>query len=103
MPTVLVSSKRDNSSALGEADASKIEGICKRLDGIESFQTSATAPETHKRCVSVILRNITAKKQGELLIHSFSNYLPCACLLILPLDRGSVISLLLISKRPDRR
>lgn len=69
MPTVLVSSKCDNPSDSWKVDARKVEGFCNRLEGVESFQTSATAPETHKRCVSVILRNISVAKSGKRWYH----------------------------------
>ena len=35
------------------------------MDGVESFQTSSAAPETHKRCLSVILRNILLDRAGR--------------------------------------
>ncbi|KAL8797233.1 MAG: hypothetical protein Q9195_000700 [Heterodermia aff. obscurata] len=69
LPTVLVSSKCDNPPNSWEVDAGKVEGFCTQLDGVESFQTSATAPETHKRCVSVILRNIIAESPGKHQVH----------------------------------
>lgn len=65
MPTVLVSSNCDNPPSSWEVDAGRMEGFCSRLEGVESFQTSATAPETHKRCVSVILKKITAERSGK--------------------------------------
>ena len=65
MPTVLVSSKCDNPPSSWEVDACRMEGFCDGLEGVESFQTSATAPETHKRCVSIILRIITSERSGK--------------------------------------
>ena len=71
IPTVLVASKCDNPRKTWQIDQRMIEGICSTADGVESFQTSATSPETHKRCVSVILRNIISGKAGELKKFSF--------------------------------
>ena len=72
MPTALVSSKCDNPPTSWDVDPCKIEGACSNIEGVESFQTSATAPETHKRCVSVILRNIAAGRDGKPLLRSTS-------------------------------
>lgn len=65
IPTVLISSKCDNPRKAWQIDQRMIEGLCNTMDGVESFQTSANSPETHKRCVSVILRKIMSERAGE--------------------------------------
>lgn len=65
IPTVLISSKCDNPRKAWQINPRMIEGICTTMDGVESFQTSANSPETHKRCVSVILRKIMSERAGE--------------------------------------
>ena len=64
MPTVLVSAKCDNALTSWEVDQEKVESFCNTLD-LESFQTSISAPETHKRCISVILRNIMLERRRK--------------------------------------
>ena len=64
VPTVLVSAKCDSPFNMWEVDQEKVEDFCNTLD-VESFQTSITAPETHKRCISVILRNIMMERRRE--------------------------------------
>ena len=36
----------------------EIQNLCATADNLESFQTSIASPETHKRCISVMMRNI---------------------------------------------
>ena len=64
VPTVLVSAKCDNPFKSWEVDQEKVENFCNTLN-VESFQTSISAPETHKRCISVILRNIMMERCRE--------------------------------------
>ena len=64
IPTLLVSTKCDNPSKLWEVDQDMVEGLCSDLHDLEIFQTSASAPETHKRCISVLLRNIMLNQHG---------------------------------------
>lgn len=64
VPTVLVAAKCDNAFTSWEVDQEKVESFCNTLD-LESFQTSISAPETHKRCISVILRNIMLERRRE--------------------------------------
>lgn len=65
LPTVLVSAKCDNPFKLWEVDLEKVESFCNSVK-IEVFKTSASAPETHKRCISVILRNIMVERRQRL-------------------------------------
>ena len=73
VPTVLVSAKCDNAFTSWEVDQEKVESFCNTLD-LESFQTSISAPETHKRCISVILRNIMLERRRK--FRSSTCYLP---------------------------
>ena len=63
MPCVLVSCKCDISPTSQHIDARSIEQLCN--NNIKSFQTSVDSPETHKRCISVILRNFVSQRLGE--------------------------------------
>ena len=65
VPTVLVSAKCDNPSKSWEVNQNEVEDFCSTLHGLETFQTSVSTPETHKRCISVILRNIMIDRQGR--------------------------------------
>ncbi len=65
LPTVLVSSKCDKPTKTWEVDHEMVEELTDNFRRVESFQTSATAPETHKRCISVILRNISSKRSRK--------------------------------------
>ena len=58
IPSILVASQCDNPTSSWQVDHRTIDGPWQEKDGTESFQTSVTSPETHKRCISVILRNI---------------------------------------------
>lgn len=62
VPALLVYTKCDNPQKTWHVTPEMTESICRAVEGIEAFQTSAPAPETHKRCISIILRNIIAKK-----------------------------------------
>ena len=67
IPAVLVSAKSDNQRGTWEVNHDMVEELCSTIMGIESFPVSLSAPETHKRCISIILRNIMVKRRGELL------------------------------------
>lgn len=67
IPTVLVSAKSDSPRGSWEVDRDMVEELCGTVTGIESYPVSLSAPETHKRCISIILRYIMVKKRGELL------------------------------------
>lgn len=67
IPTVLVSAKSDSPCGSWEVDHNMLEELCSTVTGIECFPVSLSAPETHKRCISIILRNIMVKRRGELL------------------------------------
>jgi hypothetical protein len=57
MPCVLVSCKCDAPLSNRRIDPQEVEQLCMEETGIEVIQTSADAPETHKRCISIVLRN----------------------------------------------
>lgn len=65
IPTILVSSKCDNNRKAWQIDQRMIERTCSTIGGIESFQTSASSPETHKRCISIVLRKVLSARDGE--------------------------------------
>lgn len=63
IPTVLVSAKSDSPRGSWEVDHDMVQELCSPGTGIESFPVSLSAPETHKRCISIILRNIMLKRR----------------------------------------
>lgn len=63
IPTILVSAKSDSPSGSWEVGHGMAEELCNTVTGIESFPVSLSAPETHKRCISIILRNIMMKRR----------------------------------------
>ena len=65
IPTVLVCTKCDNPTRYWDVDQDEVGKFCDSVR-VESFQTSLSAPETHKRCISVILRNIMLARRGKL-------------------------------------
>lgn len=67
IPTVLVSAKSDSPPASWEVDHDMLEELCSTITNVEPFSVSLSKPETHKRCISIILRKIMVKKRGELL------------------------------------
>lgn len=67
IPTLLVSAKSDAPRGSWDVDPDMVDELCSTVTGIESFPVSLSAPETHKRCISIILRNIMVKRRGELL------------------------------------
>ena len=64
IPTVLVSTKCDNPFKSWKVSQEGVEELCNAFRGLEIFKTSTSAPETHKRCISVILRNIMMEPRG---------------------------------------
>ena len=65
LPTIFVSTKCDTPIEKRQVDHQMIRSICQNVDGIEFHQCSLKSPETHKRCVSVMLRNIMAGRVGK--------------------------------------
>lgn len=65
VPTIVVASNCDHSPKSWRIDHGKIERLCARFSGVECFQTSISIPETHKRCVSIILRNVMLERNGK--------------------------------------
>ncbi len=65
IPTIVVASNCDHSPKTWQVDHGKVERLCSRFQGVECFQTSISIPETHKRCVSIILRNVMLERNGK--------------------------------------
>lgn len=65
IPTLLVSAKSDAPRGSWDVDPDMVDELCSTVTGIESFPVSLSAPETHKRCISIILRNIMVKRREE--------------------------------------
>ena len=64
-PTILVSSMCDVAPELWQVDKQMVEELRTTVDNIEAFQTSIKASSTHKRCISVMLRNIEICSRGK--------------------------------------
>ena len=45
-------------------DPIEIEHSCMEETGILAIETSVNAPNTHKRCISVVLRNVLIELKG---------------------------------------
>ena len=65
LPCVLVTCKCDLPVASRQLDLQAIEESCHDKAGIDCFQASLKAPETHKRCISVMLKNLAPEKLGQ--------------------------------------
>ena len=65
VPTILVASKCDLSTKRWSATSKKIDGIYKNNKSVNSLQTTLNSPETHKRCISIILSNIMLELHGK--------------------------------------
>lgn len=65
MPWVLVSNKCDNPPNARQINPQAFEKICNALGETQSFHTSFNAPETHKRCISAILRRFMPNPSGK--------------------------------------
>lgn len=65
MPTVLVCSKCDVAPKLRQVDSQTTEQLRNGIVGnIQVYQISTKAPDSHKRCLSFMLRNIGPRKTG---------------------------------------
>ena len=62
---MLVSSNCDAPANSRLIDPHEVEQLCMDETGIESIQTSIDAPDTHKRCISVVLRNYIRNEIGQ--------------------------------------
>ena len=65
IPTIVVASHCDHAPKAWRVEYEKIEKLCLRFKDIECFQTSINVSETHKRCVSIILRNVMLERHGK--------------------------------------
>lgn len=59
IPCLLVSCKCDHPPSTWQIDPRAIGDACSTTAIRESFQTTVNAPQTHKRCISIILRSLT--------------------------------------------
>lgn len=74
LPIVLVACKCDQHPAHRHVDTAVIEQRAKTfIDGLCAFQTSESAPETHRACLSVIARAAIAAKRRKSLISFWNN------------------------------
>jgi hypothetical protein len=63
MPYLLVACKCDYSPNLRPIDTSRVDAPLQTLVGdVRTFQTSESSPDTQKRCMAVMLRQIIAKR-----------------------------------------
>ncbi|KAL9123648.1 MAG: hypothetical protein Q9217_006939, partial [Psora testacea] len=65
IPTVLITSKCDHPPQSRRLTLSTVDGVRNRFSNVKSLQTALSTPETHKRCVSIMLRNIMLDRDGE--------------------------------------
>ncbi|KAF2839551.1 ras GEF [Patellaria atrata CBS 101060] len=66
LPSVLVSCKCDNHPALRQVDPNAVERRAKSFLGeVSAIQVSHTAPETHQKCMSMILGAVIAARQAQ--------------------------------------
>lgn len=70
IPTIVVASNCDRPPKAWQAEYAKVEKLCTSFENIDCYQTSLNAPETHKRCVSVILRNVILDRRRRQHTHS---------------------------------
>ncbi|KAF2803465.1 ras GEF [Mytilinidion resinicola] len=66
LPYLLVACKCDNHPVHREVDPAVVEQKAQKLVGeINAFQTAESAPETQKRCLSVMLRNTISARRTQ--------------------------------------
>lgn len=66
LPAILVACKCDQHPAHREVDPAVVEHKAKQfLPDVQAFQTSQSAPDTQKGCLSVITRAVIASKRRE--------------------------------------
>ncbi|KAI4220152.1 MAG: hypothetical protein LQ349_008161, partial [Xanthoria aureola] len=74
MPTVLVCSKFDVAPKLRQVDSQTTEQLRNGIVGnMQVYQTSTKAPDSHKRCLSFMLRNIGPRKTETSRVASGTN------------------------------
>jgi hypothetical protein len=64
-PVLLVSCKEDSPPKLRQVDLDFSQRMKGRFSMLETCSTSANVPESHKRCISVLLRSILTYRKGE--------------------------------------
>lgn len=75
MPWVLVSNKCDIPPNARQINPQAFEQICNAFGETQSFHTSFNAPETHKRCISAILRTFMPDPSGKSIFDTLSTNL----------------------------
>ena len=65
-PCVLVACKCDLPLSSRQINPREVEVVCMDETGFEAVQTSIDAPDTHKRCISIMLRGIMLDHSGQL-------------------------------------
>ena len=71
IPSLLISCKCDAGFEERDVDPTEIEQSAKRqLKNLKTIQTSASTPETHKRGILIILREILSGNSGKELKHT---------------------------------
>jgi len=69
-----VTCKCDLPVASRQLDLQAIEESCQDKAGIDCFQASLKAPETHKRCISVMLKNLAPEKLGQYKLYLIQSF-----------------------------
>lgn len=64
-PCVLIASKCDAPISSRRIDPHEVQQLCMEETGIESVEVSMDYPDTHKRCISVILRSFVENQIGK--------------------------------------
>lgn len=83
MPTVIVFTKCDNPRPSWQITQGMMENLCATFDYIESFEASINSPETHKRCISIMMRNVMSELNSE--FYKFSNSISLLHMIVAPL------------------
>ena len=65
IPLILVGTKCDTAQKTWQVTTRTVDILLSKYEKVESFQTALRSPETHKRCISVMLRNIMLRRHGE--------------------------------------
>ncbi len=65
LPFVVVACKSDGSLPVYQRDPTNFEQARRILGEIEAHQTSLDDPESHKACISILLRAIIANTPGK--------------------------------------
>src|ERR1700760_4182948 len=76
MPYLLVACKCDYSPNLRPIDTSRVDAPLQSIIGdVRTFQTSESSPDTQKRCMAVMLRQIIAKRNRKFFRYTLAGVL----------------------------